>query len=422
MASKRKKTTPAVDPVEDDIIDSDIESDSAPDHSESESDPDETTQGKKLRLAKNYLQVLENEEIRKEDRDDNFNDPIAHRLEQDVLEQSGKLQRRIAGLICPLKVDHTLKGHRFSPTCVTSTDKWAFSGSKDGLIVKWCIKTGAKLGSWKHNSKKAILAISVSTDGTLLATGGEDKLVMVWDADTLELKKIFRGHRGAVTALSFRKNDTSLLISGSKDRCVKLWNCTEMVYIETLYGHQDVITDIDSFVRERAITVGCRDRSLRLWKIPEESQLIYNGHKNSIDCVSMLTEEYFVTGADDCSICVWHINKKKPQISYHRAHVGADKERCWISAIAGIKNTECFITGSSDGKVKVWACGETFRTLELIQEVDVCGTVNSISVSPDQSHIVLAVGQEHRSGRWWSNKEARNRVMIVNLSTESVDR
>lgn len=99
---------------------------------------------------------------------------------------------------------------------------------------------------------------------------------------------------------------------------MKLWNCTEMVYIETLYGHQDVITDIDSFVRERAITVGCRDRSLRLWKIPEESQLIYNGHKNSIDCVSMLTEEYFVSGSDDCSICVWHINKKKPQISYHR--------------------------------------------------------------------------------------------------------
>lgn len=47
---------------------------------------------------------------------------------------------------------------------------------------------------------------------------GEDKMVMVWDADTLEVKKVFRGHRGAVTALCFRRNDTSLLISGSKDR------------------------------------------------------------------------------------------------------------------------------------------------------------------------------------------------------------
>ena len=47
---------------------------------------------------------------------------------------------------------------------------------------------------------------------------GEDKMVMVWDADTLEVKKVFRGHRGSVTALCFRRNDTSLLISGSKDR------------------------------------------------------------------------------------------------------------------------------------------------------------------------------------------------------------
>jgi len=29
--------------------------------------------------------------------------------------------------------------------------------------------------------------------------------------------------------------------------------------------------------------------------------------------------------------------------------------------------------------------------------------------------LVAAVGQEHRLGRWWRNKEARNSIQIVSL-------
>ena len=41
------------------------------------------------------------------------------------------------------------------------------------------------------------------------------------------------------------------------------------------FGHEDEITGIDSLVRDRAVTSGGRDRSVRLWKIPEESQLVF---------------------------------------------------------------------------------------------------------------------------------------------------
>lgn len=42
------------------------------------------------------------------------------------------------------------------------------------------------------------------------------------------------------------------------------------------FGHQDKVLGIDSLSKERCITCGARDRSLRLWKIPEESQLVFN--------------------------------------------------------------------------------------------------------------------------------------------------
>ena len=38
------------------------------------------------------------------------------------------------------------------------------------------------------------------------------------------------------------------------------------------------MTAIDSLSRDRAATSGGRDRSLRVWKVVEESQLVFNGH------------------------------------------------------------------------------------------------------------------------------------------------
>lgn len=45
------------------------------------------------------------------------------------------------------------------------------------------------------------------------------------------------------------------------------------------FGHQDVITGLDSLSRECCVTAGGRDGTVRLWKIPEESQLVFYGHQ-----------------------------------------------------------------------------------------------------------------------------------------------
>ena len=58
---------------------------------------------------------------------------------------------------------------------------------------------------------------------------------------------------------------------------MKVWNVDEMAYVETLFGHQDRITGVDAGVRERAVTSGGRDGTVRVWKIVEESQLVFNG-------------------------------------------------------------------------------------------------------------------------------------------------
>lgn len=101
-----------------------------------------------------------------------------------------------------------------------------------------------------------------------------------------------------VTGLVFRQNSHTLY-SCSKDCSVKVWSLNEMSYVETLYGHQDGITAIDALSRERAVTAGGKDNTIRIWKIAEESQLIYNGHCGSIDTVRLINEDNFISGGDD---------------------------------------------------------------------------------------------------------------------------
>ena len=76
----------------------------------------------------------------------------------------------------------------------------------------------------------AVLALAVSTDGTLLASGGVDRLVVVWEAGTLACLRKFKGHRNTVTCLVFRRK-THELFSGSDDRTIKIWNLDAMSYV-----------------------------------------------------------------------------------------------------------------------------------------------------------------------------------------------
>lgn len=55
---------------------------------------------------------------------------------------------------------------------------------------------------------------------------------------------------------------------------------------------------MDSLSKDRAISSSL-DSSIRLWKIVEETQLVFRGHSSYIDCVSLQTEDTFLSGSQD---------------------------------------------------------------------------------------------------------------------------
>ena len=104
-----------------------------------------------------------------------------------------------------------------------------------------------------------------------------------------------------------------------------------MGYVDTLFGHQDHVVDVDALRGETAVSVGARDRTVRFWKVIDETQLVFRGggtskirevleggfegladdegdrtsksaeksyEEGSLDCVAMIDESTFVSGGD----------------------------------------------------------------------------------------------------------------------------
>jgi ribosomal RNA-processing protein 9 len=139
-------------------------------------------------------------------------------------------------------------------------------------------------------------------------------------------------------AKAFRKGSQQLY-TASYDRTINLYDLSVMGYVQTLFGHQDCILGLDALRAETAVSVGGRDKTVRFWKIVDETQLVFRGGgrsavrellegggladvddedrndgkrevpekkcvEGSLDCVAMIDESTFLSGGD--SGCVHH--------------------------------------------------------------------------------------------------------------------
>lgn len=399
----------------------------------------ETPQEKRLRVAKQYLEEIEKEEKSRAEYNADMGDSLSKRVTSDYLDRTGKLRRTVAHLYKGYKEVTVLKHklHKLPVTtlCVSNDGQTLFSGSKGNCVVRWDMsdpsnipstgsitltRTKSDESSTKLKIPKiSITCLALSTDHKYLAIGETSHIIHIYCPKTLTLLSKLKDHRGAITALVFRK-DSHDLFSASKDRSVNVWSLDEMAKIETLYGHQSPITDIDALVRERAITSGGNDASIRIWKVDEESQLVYNAHSgHNVDHVKLINEENFLSGGDDGSLCLWSALKKRPLATQPLAHgQSVNGEANWITAIATLINSDLVASGSNDGFIRLWSI-EGFRRLRQVVQIPVKGFVNGLQFNRDGTALIAALAQEHKNGRWWHDKEAKNCIQVIPLEIKA---
>eukprot|EP01036_Dinobryon_divergens_P024977 gene24977-33477_t len=437
---RKKVTSFNLNEVIEEGNDDDVGSTADDKESESSSIAEESAEQKRVRIAKEYLRTMQH--LDDSDSGDDLSEietKTAARLKKNRLESLGKYYRSIAdNLSTVLGLGNysiqTMSGLNGPVTCVVLSNcgSICFSASKDNSVMKWELLTNKKTilrRPWSRktdpviqSSEGEVLALAISSDDRFLVSGGRDKIIRVFDgkvnyAQVHELK----GHKDAVSSLCFQRGTYSLF-SGSADRSLKHWDLAEMGYIETLFGHQDCVQALDCLDKSRPISSGA-DRSVRLWKVAEESHLVFRGHKAAADAVAQLSESVFASAGQDGTLHLWKEHQKVPVQSVPAAHgwqeEGPLQNPRWLSSLRAVPQSDLLASGSSDGMLRLWKASAEAGGSELRQvgQLPVPGFVNGIDmiVSPSKTTVAVATGSEHRLGRWWHIKGNRNKVVVFTL-------
>lgn len=140
------------------------------------------------------------------------------------------------------------------------------SGGWDDTVLLWDVATRTNIATFEETDDPFSLAFSV--DG-LLATGLDDETVRLWDVAKREVIATLEGHTGDVNSVTFSPDATLLASASSWDGAVKLWDVATHEIVTSLEGDSDVVSAVEFSPDTNSITLalGTANGTLKLWDI-----------------------------------------------------------------------------------------------------------------------------------------------------------
>ena len=123
--------------------------------------------------------------------------------------------------------------------------------------------------------RSAVTAIAVDEQsGSLMATGGADCEIIIWDLVALSGVARLHEHKDVVTGLAFlSRDDQKLLLSVSKDTLLKVWDLETRHCIQTVVGHRSEIWSLSLLpsqdISKIRVFTGSADELIRVYKVNE---------------------------------------------------------------------------------------------------------------------------------------------------------
>ncbi|KAL8798495.1 MAG: hypothetical protein Q9182_006618 [Xanthomendoza sp. 2 TL-2023] len=199
------------------------------------------------------------------------------------------------------------------------------TGARSGLVYNHDVRVAQHKVAELVSHTSEVCGLEWRSDGSQLATGGNDNLVSIWDARSLGAPKFQKtNHRAAVKALSWCPWQPNLLATGggSYDRHIHFWNTTTGARTNSIdTGSQVTSLRWSNHYREIVSSSGFPDNSLSIWSYPT---LVRNveipAHETRVlhSCLSP-DGQMLATAAADESLKFWKVFEKKSWPGVSRA-------------------------------------------------------------------------------------------------------
>lgn len=235
--------------------------------------------------------------------------------------------------------------------------------------------------------QSAVLAVTFSPDGRLIATGAEDHVVRVWQRDTGRLERRLQGHSSAVTAVAFSP-DGAIIASASNDRTARLWDAASGRLLHTLQGHVYHVYALAFDPRGRWLATASWDQTIQLWDLKTGAMVKkLRGHSAAVRAIDFSPDgNRLASGADDQTIRLWDSGTGK-ELKVLAGHTGP------VEAVRFRPDGARLFSGSLDHSVRTWQVADRASDEGQERQFADCGSpVLALALSANGQILAGACG------------------------------
>jgi WD40 repeat protein len=238
--------------------------------------------------------------------------------------------------------------------------------------------------------KKQVWCVAVSGDCQRIASGGDDKSIILWDARTGEEICVLHGHQNTVWGLAFSPCGKFLISAGNENN-IYLWTLDQgagPTQFRTLEGHTRVVNSVKFSVDGQKIVSASEDGKVMIWETRTGKQMwTYAGHEGAVYCAAWGVDgRRVVSGGDDQALHVWRPNCDSAKGTPLRGHTNT------IISVCFGQTRDMLVSGSWDGVIMIWRCPEDLEATLMHTVKGHTGGLRCISLSTDEKYLASVAG------------------------------
>ncbi|XP_063771790.1 autophagy-related protein 16-1 isoform X3 [Pseudophryne corroboree] len=296
----------------------------------------------------------------------------------------------------PVAALHSFDAHdgevnavRFSPG-----SRLLATGGMDRRVKLWevigdkCEAKGSLTGS-----NAGITSIEFDSAGSYILAASNDFASRIWTVEDYRLRHTLTGHSGKVLSAKFLL-DNARIVSGSHDRTLKLWDLRNKVCIKTVFAGSSCN---DIVCTEQCVMSGHFDKKIRFWDIRTECivrELELQGRITALDLNPERTELLCCSRDDLIKIIDLRANAVRQSFSAQGFKCGSDWTRVIFSP-----DGSYVAAGSVEGTLYFW--NVLTGKVEKILGKQHSSSINAVAWSPSGAYVVSV--DKGSKGVLWSD-------------------
>ncbi|WP_411574222.1 NB-ARC domain-containing protein [Streptomyces fradiae] len=301
----------------------------------------------------------------------------------------------------------TERGHIGAVVSVSAVRDLVASGGEDGVVRLWNLNTGRLLRAHEAHTGW-VFATALSADGMVLASAGDDGAIRLWRTETGEPIGVLPGHNRRIRGLAFASTGP-LLVSGAEDGAVCVWDLERLALLRTMRAAGTPVWSVtiggeaDSLVATAGEDEFVRLFDLRTGRLLDERA----AHRDWVRSVSFAPgSTRLASGSGDRSAAVWDAADGQLAL-VHR--ISDFKAR--VRAVALSQHDDILLAATEEPRIQAFSAASPAGETQLPPGVD---WVRSLARTGDDTVIA---GCEDGAVRVWTLGKSRLRNLAGGSNT-----